>query len=129
MRCPLICRSSGGPSKPEQVGAQHEIHADAARHRDGAHQEFGGEAMPEPEAVFGDRGSEDRTHGRVKDRSYGIGRSDADNEACQDEKLGRKAHQERRLMRRARQVCRRGAEENVANEAKRIGDREHAGQQ
>ena len=56
------------------------------------------------------------------------GGDDADDEARQDEKLGRKPHQERGLVRRARQVGRSRAEEHVADEAQRIGDREHAGQ-
>ena len=76
----------------------------------------------------GDRGAEHGAHGGVEDRTDGQRRGDADDEARQHEKLGREPHQERRLVRRARQVLRSGAEEHVADEAQRIGDREHAGQ-
>ena len=101
--------------------------ADAPAERDDAHQELGGEAMPDGEAVLRDGRAEDGTHRRVESGPT-VTRGDADDKACQHEKLGRKPHQERRLMRRARQIGRSGAEEHVADEAQRIGDREHAGQ-
>ena len=80
------------------------IHRHAPRHRDDAHQELGGEAMPDGEAVLRGRRAEHRARGRIEDRAHRKGGRNANNKACQDEKLGRQPHQERRLMRRARQV-------------------------
>ena len=102
---------------------------DAPAERDDAHQELGGEAVPErrgciPGAAAPStaRTAASRAGPTVTDGSMPTTRH------ASDEKLGRQPHQERGLVRRARQVRRSGAEEHVADEAQRIGDGEHAGQ-
>ena len=82
--------------------------------------------MPDSQAVLGHRRSENRMNGGSKQGADGIGGNDPDDEACHHKKLGRKAHEEWRLVRRPRQVIRRGTEKNVSNKAKRIGHRKHA---
>ena len=53
-------------------------------------------------------------------------RNDADEKACEHEKLGRKAHEKRRLAWCARQLRRRRTKEDITYEAQRVRDRKHA---
>ena len=64
---------------------------------------------------------------RLEQRSYCECRNNADDKTRQYEELSREAHEERRFPRRARQLFRREAEENLSDEPQRIGDGEHAG--
>ena len=79
------------------------------------------------QAVLGNCGAENSAERGFEQRTYRKRRDDADHETCQNEKLGRKAHEERRLLRGARQPLRWGPEEHFAYEAQRVGDGEHAG--
>ncbi len=101
----------------EQVGVQHEVHGDTPAQRKDAHQELGGETMPDVEAVLRHRRAEHGTRGRIESRTDCRCWSNADNEAGQNEKLGRQPHEEWRLMRCARQIFWSGTEEDVADEA------------
>src|SRR4051812_13484152 len=65
-----------------------------------------------------DRGFEQRRHGE-----FG---NDADEKACEHEKLRRKAHEEGRLTWRARKLERRRTKEDFAYETQRVRNRKHA---
>ena len=78
----------------EQIAVQHEVQRHPARQRDDAHQEFGGEAVPDRQAIFGWGGADHSAHGSVEngpDRQRG---GDADDKADENENLGREPHQE-----------------------------------
>ena len=83
--------------------------------------------MPDREAVLGNCRAEDGMERGLEQGTYGKSRDDADDKTCQHEKLGREAHEERRLPRRAWQRLRRGPEKHFAYEAQRVSDGEHAG--
>ena len=110
----------------EQVRAQEKIQADAAAYRDQAHQERGGEAMPDGKTVLRNIWADHGAHRGFEQRPHGDGRNDANEKACEHEKLGRKAHEEGRLAWRARKLPRRRTKEDFAYEAQRVRDRKHA---
>ena len=110
----------------KQVGTEREVQGDAAADRHHAHQEFWREAVPHPQAVFGKIRPENRLYGRLEKRRNRERRRDADHQACEHEKLGRKTHEKRRLLRRSRKRCWGRPEEHIADEAERVGDRKRA---
>ena len=130
MRWPLRRRRSGAPSAPlAEYVCSAQIEHDAAHQRDHAHQQRQGEAVPHRQAV----GRACRRPAPTRRRYARNGPmvsagKHADHEAGQHQKLDRKTHPERRLVRLARQIRRRRAEEHAVDEAQRIGDAEHAGQ-
>ncbi len=82
--------------------------------------------MPHGEAVLGNHRAEDGACCGFEQRAHGLSGDDAHHKTCQHEKLGGKAHQERRLTRRARQLFGRGPKKHVAYKAQRVSDSEHA---
>jgi len=60
-------------------------------------------------------------------RPHGEPGGDAHREAGEHQQLDRKAHPARRLVRRAGQIVRRRPEEDLVDEARGVGDAEHAG--
>ena len=67
-------------------------------------------------------------HRSIQDRPDRERGNNPDHEARDDKNFNREAHPVGRLVGRSRQVCRRRAKENVADETQRVGDTEHAGQ-
>ena len=94
-----------------------------------AHHQRRVDPVPEPEAVFRRRRPEHRDRRHVQIRPHGRGRDDADDEAGHHQHLDRKAHPAHRLVRLARQIHRRRPEEDLVDEAQRVGDAEARGDQ
>jgi hypothetical protein len=98
--------------------------ADQGQH---AHRQGHVEAVPDGEPEVRHLGLQDGAGGGDQDCVDGELRQQANQQHQGDEDVDRHAHPARRLVRDARQVASGAAEEDLVDEAGRVGDREHAG--
>ncbi|MCY1433400.1 hypothetical protein D9M71_494270 [compost metagenome] len=107
--------------------AQHQVDQDATAHGDQAHDHRRIPAVPDGQAVFGQRAADHRQGRRGQQRANRLGREHADHQAGQHQQFDRRTHPARGLMGCVGQVGGRGAEEHIDGKAQGIGHAEGTG--